>query len=146
MGNYHASHPMVRTRLSRDQIGKLHELLKFYGLNLNDWLVAQIDRCLAERRPESQGDVKKVLPPDVVTLAQQVLHEEGDRVLRSANSLTDPVLRSERRREAARFLNASDWFADVIEQRRFRRHLLESGQARPRHRAIRPRAADQSSN
>jgi len=127
-------HPKVAARLTTEEKQRLDSLLRSRGQSLTEWVRAMIAECAAERLPESQGDVKKIIPIPAADLAQKVLECEGDRLLRAANKITDPVLRSERRKEAAKYQDAADWFAHVLDQARHRRHVLESGQRKPRHR------------
>lgn len=147
--SYHQLNPELRTRLPLAEHQRLHLLLVSSGLSLRDWLIAQINRCAAERLPESQGDVKKIVPAEVADLAQKVLELEANRLLEAAAKLSDRELRAERRREAGRLLDAADWFATVIEERRRRLFLLSSGQRQARHRHTSPQpseARSQASN
>ncbi len=121
---------MLAPAVKRD----LDDVLATAGLGFTDWLRAMIVRCKAERLPESQGAVKKIIPMEVAELAQKVLFAEGERIHSSAGKLADPSSRNRRREEADPYFQASDWFADVVEQINVRQHILESGQRQPRHR------------
>lgn len=131
---WYQNNPSISTRLTAGEKQRLRALLRSRGQDLAQWIRAMMARCAAERLPESQGDVKKVIPLEIADLAHKVLDGEGDRLMRSAAKITDPVVRAERRQEAAAYYDAAGWFADVIEQARYRRHLLDTGKRKPRHR------------
>jgi hypothetical protein len=91
-------------------------------------------QCLADRLPESQGGVKKVIPEDVARLAMATLEQHGDFLMQLAKHPDAPERQLYLRQEAGEYMDAAGWFSEVLAARRFREHLLETGQRQPRHR------------
>lgn len=112
----------------------LNQVLKSRGQSYSEWVRSMINRCAAERLPESQGDVKKIIPGEVSALAQEALELQGQFYLTLSAKQTDPAERRRYRQMAAPYLNSAAFFSDVLEERRRRAHILESGQRAARHR------------
>lgn len=113
---------------------RLDALLRRRGLRFGDWLRQTIDRQYAERLPESQGDVKRVIPSAVAVLAAETLAEKGQFLMERSTRTKAGDRRLTLRDEAKPYLDAASWFDAVEDDRSFREHLLESGQAKARHR------------
>lgn len=123
----------VWLRFSADEKQRLDALLRARGVHLKDWVLAQLDRCASDRLPESQGDVKRVIPPEVSEIAEEVLSIHGNAITNAAKRGT-VLERADAAKKAAPYLDAAAWFGEVNEDRRFRRHVIDSGQRTPRHR------------
>lgn len=122
------------TRLSKAQKKHLDDVLKARGQDFKQWLVAQVERCASERLPESQGGHKRVVPPWFAKLARVALRREANIRLELAKEETEPERRSRLRRLAGAYMDAADWAASAVEEVRYRKHLITSGQVKPRHR------------
>lgn len=131
---YHQQNPLVATRLPSHEIERLERVLRSQGLCLRDWIIVQVDRSAAERLPESQGDVKKIVPQELAKLSREACELQGDFYLRLANATSDQIERKRLRQLAAPWLDAAGWFSTVVEEGRRRHHVLDSGQRQPRHR------------
>ena len=128
-------HRQFRLRLTRRQYQRIEDILRVRGLDsVREFLDAMIDLCHSERLPESQGDVKRVIPSEVATLAAEALAEKGQFLIERAARAKDMQHRAELRAEAKPLLDAASWFDVVEDDRHFREHILNSGQRTARHR------------
>jgi chlorite dismutase len=124
----------VLAELTESHMSRLEVVLTTCGLGFSDWLRAMIDRCAEERLPESQGDVKKIIPAEIARDSRVALEQIADFYLMLSKKSTDRLERSRLRKLAAPYLDAADFFSSVLEERRKRQHVLESGQREARHR------------
>jgi hypothetical protein len=125
----------------------LDTLLRRRGITFQEWLSAQIQRDLDEssRPPESQGDVKRVVPLDLAVRLHELAYREGDRLWNEAKVLPPSRAREQLRQRARLYQDDACWLADTIEGYRYREHVLENGFQRgdgtvraiqPRHRYV----------
>lgn len=107
----------------------LDTLLKRRGMSFQDWLVYQIQRDLEEtaRPPESQGDVKRVVPLDLAMRLHELAYREGDRLWNEAKALPPSKAREQLRQRARLYQDDACWLADTIEGYRYREHILANG-------------------
>lgn len=131
---WYINHPVVKTRLPIGAKMRLEKLLRDRGQNTKEWIIAQIDRCQSERVPESQGDVKKIIPSDTAAAAREALDFMGAFYYDLFSKTSDAVEKRRLRLKLDFYQTHSEWFGTVLEDKRYREYLLESGQRSPRHR------------
>ena len=131
---YYQKHRRAQAWLDLSKYRQLENVLKARGLDFVQWLRVMIDKDAAERLPESQGAVKKVIPLEVARVAREALEQQGDFYYRLAQKTSDPLERSRLLKKSGPYYDAASFFGDSLEEMRRRRHLLESGQRQPRHR------------
>ncbi len=112
----------------------LNRVLSLKGVSFTTWLNSCIERDIAERLPESQGGVKKIIPPEVAIAAREVLEQQGDTLYKIDEKTSDPKIKHERLQEAGRYYDFACFFGTVEGETFHRKHLLDSGQRQPRQR------------
>lgn len=127
-------HKDIHIWISTDEWQVLKQLLYRRGETITGWVRSMIAQSAAERIPESQGAVKRIIPESVALAAMEACQERGWAIVDMAGKLTDPILRREEAKKARPYLDAAQWMADVLADAQYRRNLLEKGIRQPRHR------------
>jgi uncharacterized protein (DUF1778 family) len=151
---YHDRYQKIQTRVTDEERNLILQAATTYGLSMRDWLVTMARRCVAERLPESQGGLKVavdgrnvVVDFDAVRAGIDACERESEHWRRLAEQSMDPVERQARSRTAGVYLDAMMWLETLIDARRRRLAVLESGQRSPRLRSkgARPTLSAQAS-
>lgn len=131
---YRETHKRLRFWITRDYAERLAKLLGQRGLNQSQWLSSKIDQDLAERLPESQGGVRRIIPLEFVRTAREILAREADVYVRLAENTASKMERARLFRRADVLQDYVSWLSETLEEYRFRQHILETGQKSPRQR------------
>lgn len=128
-------HRLVNVFLSDGWRRRLNSVLSDYGYSFSAWVRAMIARCESDRI-ESQGGLKKVIPPELPEEAAGLLFDEAFRLRgRIEKELTGDDQYEERRRlrERAEYLDdlgalCKEW----VDAKQARDHLADKGDRRTR--------------
>jgi len=106
---------------------RLERRCREHGLSLADWLRDALARDEGLRPPEAEQKVRMVIPEWLAQIAEQVMAERGQDLLRlAAQHRHDPLLAHHYRRAARPYLDAEGWFHEVL-----RRYQLTRAAAPP---------------
>jgi len=78
--------------------------------------------------------VKKIIPSEVAELSRKILEQHGDFLYHLAEKTADPGLKRKRFAEAGEYFDAAAFFGVVEGETYRRKHILDSGQRKPRQR------------
>jgi hypothetical protein len=131
-------HVQVTSWLPLSYQARLTNILGRYGYSFSAWLRAMIDRCDAERLPESQGGLKKVIDPafaraaaDALIREAELRRELADRVYARTKDLSE---RDRIRREAEQLDDYAALALEWLDEINMRESIIEQGIRQPRHR------------
>lgn len=131
---YFSSHFHIGAFVTPQTRDMLNKVLSTRGLNFTQWLHVAISRDACERLPESQGGVKRIIPPEVAEIAREKLEQEGDFLYQLAKKTADPVLKKELLAKAGPYYDGAAFFGVIVAEVHRRKHVIGTGQRQPRHR------------
>lgn len=136
--DWFSEHPELRTRLHVNDHARLNRVLSEYGYSVAAWIRAMISRCESDRI-ESQGDLKKIIPPELPKKAADLFFEKAEEIRRMAdrNYARDHLYdeRKKLREEAEQLDDLGAQCMEWCDEIQVRKSLAEQGDRRTkRHR------------